>query len=77
MDHQHQEAFEVMGYLECGWILSSIVFFMVGRVVLINYCSRIENTFLSEDDYCILVEDIPPIPYETNDTSIRELQKGY
>jgi len=55
----------------------SILFCLYGRVKLYELYWFLEKGDITEDDYTILIEDIPPIPYIGNDTLIKDVNQEY
>jgi hypothetical protein len=54
-----------------------LFFFIYGRIKLFQLYSMLESWDITEDDYTILVEDIPRIPYEGSDARIKDVNKEY
>jgi len=55
----------------------SILFFIYGRIKLYILYNNLETWDVTEDDYSVLIEDIPIIPFLRNDERVKDINKDY
>ena len=63
---------DILGLL---FTMISIFFFIYGRVKLFQLYLMLESWDVTEDDYSILVEDIPLIPFEGSDARVKDVTR--
>jgi hypothetical protein len=66
-----------MDIMSLGTTILSIAFFIYGRVKLNELYWQLETSDITEDDYTILIEDIPAIPFIRNDTLVKDVNQQY
>ena len=72
-----QDYFFLYDILAFAFTVFSIFFFLYGRIKLLELHELLENWEITEDDYTILIEEIPHIPFEKNDTLVKDLNLEY
>ena len=72
-----QDYFFLYDILAFAFTVFSIFFFLYGRIKFLELHELLENWEITEDDYTILIEDIPHIPFEKNDTLVKDLNLEY
>lgn len=55
----------------------SILFCFYGRIKLYELYWFLEKGDTTEDDYTILIENIPPIPFLGNDSLVKDVNQEY
>ena len=73
----NQQLFFTLDILNLLFTLVSIVFFFYGRVKLKQLYELLEGWDVTEDDYTLLIEDIPLIPYDANDDLVSYVTSDY
>ena len=73
----NQQLFFTLDILNLLFTLISIVFFFYGRVKLKQLYELLEGWDVTEDDYTLLIEDIPLIPYDANDDRVADVTSDY
>ena len=69
--------FERIDLLSLIVTVVTIIFFIYGRIKLRQLYWLLQRSDVTEDDFSILIEDIPPIPFMGNDTLIKDVNQEY
>ena len=72
---QGQPYFIILDFLNLVLTFVTIVFFVYGRIKLFSLYNSLETWDVTEDDYSVLIEDVPIIPFVRNDARVRDVNK--
>ena len=72
-----QASLEHLDMMSLLMTVVSILFCFYGRIKLYELYWYTEKRGISEDDYTILIENIPPIPFLGNDSLVKDVNQEY
>lgn len=72
-----QHYFITLDYLNFVLTIVSIIFCLYGRAKLYVLYNQLETWDVTQDDYSVLIEDIPIIPFIRRDARVKDVNKQY